>query len=485
MRGSFIALLLASTAACSSLGIGSVPDGGGPGDGGKGSDATSHRDGTTEGGAAPCACLADGMFCGADGACVPCSTSSQCKGLDAGTPACQLENPDSSVYGHCVACTAESPCPNGQVCDVLGIDNPTGMPSTRTPNLCYPDCRKNSGECAPGVSFCSPDSGLCGFGCLTTANACAPVGEFCNSDAGVCVACRSSADCPINNPGCFNGNCGSCAQRTDCPLGQACDTVSGICHCTSSSECTLPAPTSNVNLGKTLDAAIDLGCGCINDAGACPSGTMCNPRLGANLGGECLPSCVHDGGPNCAAEGLVCRPDGGLCGACTKSTECIANPRGLVCALDGGSTGSCVCTVGNSATCSSGMVCNPPNGCTRSCTTVDGGCAVSGGVCDPATGACRGCVKASDCAKSTTGTLCDNGDGGTFTCICRSPANCLAPEAGCSTQLERCGLCDSPADCPTTNPGCNSSTATCGSCTATTDCPSAVPKCGDAGVCGN
>jgi hypothetical protein len=474
-------------AACLNVGgTGAVADGGHTKDGTIASDGGvvdegGHpRDARVDRHVGACGCTG-GLVCGIDGGCQACATNAECDALDAGTPTCQLGNADASTYARCVACTASTPCPKGEVCDLAGVDDPTGLGGPRTPNLCYPDCRTTPGTCTPGASFCVPDSGLCGFGCLTTENACAPVGQVCNTDAGVCVACLSSSDCPINLPGCLSSHCGDCASASDCPGGQSCDAIRGLCHCSSSAQCGALAPTCDVTLFKGTDGGVELGCGCVVDAGACPTGTKCNVGIGPKLGGECLPLCDHDGGPNCESLGLVCISTTGLCAACTTSTECAGNPHGLVCALDGGASGSCVCTIGAAATCPAGTVCNPPMGCTSSCTSDGGACSV--GVCDRTTGACRGCVKTSDCSKSAAGTVCDNGDGGTFECICHSPADCLDPKAGCSASLQRCGVCDSPQDCPTSNPGCNSQSASCGSCALSTDCPAAVPSCSDAGLC--
>jgi hypothetical protein len=466
-------------------------DGTGPSTG-PGSDAGGKRDGTMSGGGSdgghdvfvsgPCKCTG-GLVCDPSGNCVPCASNAQCKAVvEAGTPACQLENPDAGSYKECVACTSTSPCASGEVCDLYGVDNSSGTPSPRTPFLCYADCRTTPDACAPGVSFCSPDSGLCGFGCLSTENSCALVGEKCNVDAGSCVECLTPSDCPINQPGCFANQCGSCGENSDCPLGQQCDVPRGLCHCEGTSQCALPAPACNVTLAKKPDGSVDLGCGCVSDAGACPSGTVCNTHSGANMGGECLPYCGHDGGPSCGTLGLVCHPDSGLCAACTSNAECTGT-SGLICLRDGGAAGTCSCMVGQSSTCPTGTACSPLGGCTPSCTVDGGKCGT--GVCDEATGACVGCVHSSDCAKSVTGTVCDNGDGGTFTCICHSPSDCLTPNNGCSTLLKRCGLCDSPADCPSTNPGCNSDTASCGSCTGATDCPASASTCSDAGACGS
>jgi hypothetical protein len=492
--GLLLTFVLASAAvACS--GSGSGGDGGPPVDGGHkrdgardaGADRSATQDGPGHpgdgGSKASCACAAMGLVCAADGGCAPCTSNGECQAYDSGTPACQLGQHDSGSYQHCVACTSTVACPSGQVCDLSGVDDPTGIPSARTPDLCYPDCRTHPGTCSPGVSYCSPDSGLCGFGCISTENACAPVGQKCNLDAGICVACLTPADCPIDQPGCLANQCGNCASNADCPMGQACDVPFGLCHCSDSAECAFPAPACYVHVHANVDGSVDLGCGCVLDAGACPDDTLCNRGTGLNDGGLCLPRCGHDGGPSCSAEGRVCHPDSGLCGPCTNAAECANSSNGTICVTDGGLKGTCTCEVGVASSCPSGTVCNPPLGCTTSC-VVDGGACLSG-ICDKTTGTCRGCVQTSDCAHNPAGKVCNNGDGGSFTCICHTPADCLDAGEGCSTQLQLCGICDVPTDCPSSNPGCNSQTATCGSCSASTDCPTSLPVCGDAGTCGS
>ena len=430
-------------------------------------------------------CLGLGLICNPAAAtgCGPCAADRDCAAAGAAFGHCQVQNPDSGTFGTCVQCTASAACPDGGVCDLAGVDDPMGLASARTPNLCYPDCRSASGGCAAG-SICDLGSGLCLFGCTQSPNSCAAATQVCDADAGVCVGCLSPGDCPIDEAGCLAEQCGNCAHDAECPNGQSCDIQNQLCNCGDSSQCGPLAPDCVVPSGfKNADSGHpELRCGCQPDAGTCAQGTVCNPTAGPTRGGECLPSCI-DGGSDCSLSGAYCDIVSGLCGPCTSDVACAGNQQGFICLTDGGAGGSCSCRVGAAGSCPRGMVCNPPLGCTPSCLQADAGCAPPE-ICDQATGACRGCLQTADCAKSSLGLRCDNGDGGGFTCVCESPADCLNPDAGCSSTVHQCGLCAQPTDCPQSNPGCNTQSFTCGSCALDADCPTALAHCTDAGTCG-
>ena len=479
MRVSLVTLLFALTF----LGCSSKPGSSGT----TSSGSASGTGGSSSGNTACPICTEIGLICDptADGGCGPCASNADCQAAGDTYGNCQLADPQSGSYGTCVQCLATVACPSGEVCDLQGVADPSGVPSEGTPNICYPDCRTSSGECAAGLSYCDSTTGLCLYGCVSTASACSAADEVCDTDAGVCVGCLSGSDCPIDNPGCVAEQCGNCVQNSDCPNGQSCDVARQFCQCTASSQCGQPAPDCVVKSGvNNVDSGIaELRCGCQPDAGTCPAGTVCTPGAGPFQGGECLTNCMTDGGAYCLALGQTCNIVTGRCGPCTSDVACYGNPQGFICVTDGGLGGQCTCQIGGVGSCPTGLVCNPPLGCTPSCGQSDAGCA-SGTLCDSVTGACRGCLQPSDCAMNSQGTYCDNVDGGTYTCLCNSPSDCLDPDGGCSSKLHQCGLCSVAADCPASNPGCSSLTYSCGSCAIDGDCPGTGGQC-DGGACGH
>src|SRR6185312_8232230 len=112
----------------------------------------------------------------------------------------------------------------------------------------------------------------------------------CDTTHGLCVECLSSSDCTLDEPGCYQGYCGSCGQAADCPGGQTCNLNESLCECHSNAGCGGDAPVC-------VPATKQCGCG---NSSQCPSGLICD---NVNYwSGYCVQPCTTTAG--------ACDPNG-------------------------------------------------------------------------------------------------------------------------------------------------------------------------------
>lgn len=184
---SSLALIVLMAAGCA--GYGTI--GGGPSDGGMGSD-----NGGKDGGMMPPPDGGGHYGCTADNDCPPgthCDTSNgQCvpDPWDGGGPMCDGGTPPG--------CMDDSQCPDGDYCD-------------GSSGQCLMGCRSNAS---------------CGCGNVCTDHACAP---GCGSDTDCCSGdvCQNGQCVTPQPPG--DGGTGGCSSNADCPEGDVCQ--NGQCVC--------------------------------------------------------------------------------------------------------------------------------------------------------------------------------------------------------------------------------------------------------------
>jgi Cys-rich repeat protein len=383
--------------------------------------------------------------------CVQCKRSSDCAtGLVCDT------NQNSQYQYTCVQCARNSDCPAGDTCDYSDYTYPTYWPGTDT---CGPDCRNNTGICAPGA--CDADAGFCydNFTLNMYQYEGPPNYNYCYQTL-VTGWCRSDSDCMVDGGGgaCnfttsffpfyYDNGWGYCVPcKMDGGPG-GCGGSDQFCQVRDCSTNGLPAD------GPAGSCVFN----CFLDAGACGVGNYCTDAGplgvdGGNVGG-CVVGCQNSS--NCAGSTPVCNSDGGGCVMCNSSSDCPDWMPGCQynncgscatnadcpgseqcngacgcsmdsdCPLDvptciggyGGYSGSCACTDGSQ--CPGGYVCEtrgtyavtnygtypyPQGGaCILACAT-NADCASSFGgspnvVCDTATGFCVPCAADTDCTAS-------------------------------------------------------------------------------------
>ena len=172
-----------------------------------------------------------------------CHSDDACAGL---TPRCDL------ATGRCAACSVDTACPGGSVCDPASgacvecaTDDDCAAPTPtcdEARHQCVATCRAGGGCGAGGV--CDPATETC-VACVHDSD-CAR-GMHCNRAGGACVDCLTDADCPIDSPVCTPGHSCSdaCVADSDCQDGPAvpgdlsvCDPSSHLCvDCLRNADC--------------------------------------------------------------------------------------------------------------------------------------------------------------------------------------------------------------------------------------------------------
>lgn len=192
-------------------------------------------------------------------------------------------------------CTADTQCPDGQVCRAMATVG--GGPLVR---LCTPVGIREEGErchalprdkdsaCGPGL-LCGGENGWCSRPCSTEDAASCPEGFFCADVAPypVCLPSCEARGCPDGQQ-CIHFQEGTsiCArvygpdcQQSPCPHGRQCEVIGSPRH-----------------PGKVWTSCIER---CGEQHPPCSNGRVCD-------GWRCLPPCDPEG-PDTCAEGYRCK----------------------------------------------------------------------------------------------------------------------------------------------------------------------------------
>jgi hypothetical protein len=243
-----------------------------------------------------CACSA-GLTCGSKGACLQCTTASQCE-----PPTCAAAE---CTGGGCLYMPASqrAPCGDGGLCTTSGAC---------VECLETSDCPMSVNGCT--IPMCDVLTGACGFTAVGSGSACGGAGHC--DGRGNCNECSCAAPAPCALTTC-DGGCG----MEPAPRGTSCDaggpgvcTGAGMCaECNFATDCAKPTKPCTV---ATCEA---YKCGAGNapantPCGAANSGNVCN---GAGACVECTPN--HTAA--CAGSAPYCGPNG-TCVACTSPSQC-------------------------------------------------------------------------------------------------------------------------------------------------------------------
>jgi Legume lectin domain len=343
-----------------------------------------------------------------------CATNADCSGKTA--PLGTVCDPVKKVCGPC-SLVEDGSCPQPAGCNVSAALNTCTL------------------ECAG--DFGSGSSNAC-----TAANfkACSVAG----STAGNCVMCNGdyssgsgySVRCPSGAPTCLDdGFCGTCKVNADCTTGYGhagtvCNTSTGQCGCTSSSDCSAATSAGPVCSGGICGCSTDAQCG----TGKFCSNAVCKDKL---TNGTAIPNdTLHAATCNSTNATAVCQS--AQCNAttktcagpntttdCTAANQCVSNVCGanFKCGIVDFSGPCSSGTVCQSATCSNGgNVCIATNSC-----WVDADCAADKH-CDRTS---RGCV-----ADLVSGTAIPND--GYHLASCSDAAAVCASHA-CNSNQKTCG----------------------------------------------
>lgn len=315
--------------------------------------------------------------------------------------------PTECASGFCVdgICCGTAACPQGQRCDIAGMEGMCTMPNdTGQPCDAPTDC--SSGFCVDGI-------------CCGTATC--PQGQRCDVAGmqGMC-AVPDNTGRPCDDPtDCASGFCvdGICCGTAACPQGQRCDITGMEGTCATPGDvgqpCTLPTDCTN---GFCVDGTC---CG----TSICPQGQRCDT---AAMAGTCAPPEIGDA---CASgtcpvgfcvDGVCCQsmscPGGQRCDTANMAGTCASPRIGDPC------DGACVQSFCVDSTCCESPMC--PDGQRCDVAGMEGMCA-SPGIGDP-------CTEPDQC---TRGSCVDD------TC-CTTPA-CPTGERCDISGIE--GMCAPPA----------------------------------------
>lgn len=372
---------------------------------------------------------ASGLSCFPDGRCYPSGSKPNC------SPACSGALPVcDKARLVCVACLADSDCPQGSIC------------LTQQGNICKPGCSAAHPTCLPDAGTCDVQLGAC-HGCLKDADCTDPQNPRCQVDSGRCQPCLPTND--------------NCSRGTYCaPL------PAGGFSCVAGCKNGVNADCGGGGDGGVPDGGAAGGACCAHQCIDTRSSAMncggCGLACPANASTCCASSCTDPmfDARNCGACGMVCNP------ANVSAPACISGKCGYVACLANFS--DCDMDPANGCERPTGADVMNCGGCNKVCGVVANGKAgCSGGICVPTCNAdygdcdgvyANGCesplkLDPKNCGKC--GGACANGQ----TCLNGSCQNIAFP---CGLPLVDCNLL--PAD------GCEGNTQydarNCGKCGA-------------------
>jgi hypothetical protein len=462
-----------------------------------------------------------GTTCQANGACVECTTSSQCT---------NPTKPFCAANGRCQPCAMDGQCPSGDVCDVASgecVVCVTNAQCGGTTPICQSHtcvACSSTGQCPTGTvcdTGSDPSHGAC-VACVTAADCKVAADPICASN-DTCVPCTLDPQCAAkdpNQPACtLAGTCAECTAANDslCQArNQVCDVDTNRCvACSTNGDCA----EANAPI-----CGLDRACHGCTTSSECPQGTVCDEDSGACVGCETSADCKDPGLPICVAHACApCTTDGecaakdagapacaasGRCVQCTAEASelCTDHAPALVCDLD---TDACVqCLVdadcqrpgapadrpecGPALTCiacTSDAACHDAKepACQRAGSQQAGSCGqcsatnttqCSGATpeCDVAVGLCVACLTDGDC-KDPSRPRCDT----SHQCVasCTGNGQCPSERPVCATTGPLAGTCTEcepgqTAHCTESTPVCDGGTDTCVGCVSTMDCPHGV-----------
>jgi hypothetical protein len=361
-----------------------------------------------------------------------CGGTLQCGGCGNPTPVC--------AANACHACSAERPCPAGEVC-------------------CAGSCFR--GDC------CDDD-------------ACPPAGNVCQDHR---CRCGTSGRCAGATPRCCDGVCGECCANRQCLsgicCGRRCCALEEVCDTSVDPErCCRPAVCPANGCGQLSD-----GCGTTLECGECRNPTpICanNTCIPCSATHPCPTGCCHQGQciatADCPAPANQCRE--AVCGSdglCTTADKPIGTPcdDGNACTRNTGcSRGACV--GGEPVDCDDGLSCTA-NPCDRirGCQTIffPDSCLIEGACYDDGESSPDDACLICDSAKSTSswtqapvGWPCDP-----FGAVCtrcnRCSNTCLPLKQPCATDCDCCEVPGAVVRCLSSGTGpkrCCKSVGVCG-----------------------
>lgn len=251
------------------------------------------------------------MAGGMTGACVVCSTSTQCT-VDAVRPICDTAN------GDCQACAN-----NGQ-CESRSVNTPVCLMAGGSMGACD----------------------KCGASTQCNLSAMRPI---CDSTNGDCQSCMSNTECDTRSamaPKCMgDGSCNKCTMDTDCSGFASrthCETMGGACvQCLTSNHCGMTTPICDTLACRNCATNVECDsksltaphCAMDGSCAACMADADCmgiNGRTHCNTGAGTCVECTMDANCTMSAAGHKCNPGMMLadkCG-CVDDMDCDA---GLTC----------------------------------------------------------------------------------------------------------------------------------------------------------
>lgn len=397
------------------------------------------------------------------------------------TPVC--DTPSAT----CVACTSDSQCPAGALCNPSGACTRCRGSTEGCPAGQYCLDGAQCVECRPGSNpDCdgNPGGPICGDGAVcvrcrndrdcqnATLAGYDPASPYCDAAANACVGCLSSADCSGKATYCAGGVCYACdpGDPSSCESGYCVQGPTGPeCAPCVAGDPAKPCQDGAHCVADGAGGSVCVACVEGDPARACPAGSACK-------GGQCWLSCQspEDCGPGSSTPNCI----GGVCVACGADADCAAgDPLFPVC-----NNGLCVqCSLG-------------PDGAQKGCPDPEAPACYKSSCqqCDPDRGD-------ADCAGAPGGTFCARvspaGASDSYQCVeCVSDAYCAGSVAGrpyCDPAAHACAACDGDHPCLDGN-ACIG--GLCQQCGDGLDCPAGsgthcaggqCVECSDSSECGN
>ncbi|MBM4344376.1 MAG: hypothetical protein FJ100_13490 [Deltaproteobacteria bacterium] len=386
----------------------------------------------------------------------PCDDNSACTAKDVckagacggATGACDDGNPctdDACVAGKCAHPNNQAECSDGNACTqgdlcALGACTPGKKLDCNDSNACTADsCDAKTGCIQAAAAGACDDANACTVNDACANGLCVGAKKACD-DANPCTTdnCDAKAGCQVA------ANAAPCSDDNPCTLGDAC-TASACApgkpkDCGDNNACTtdscVPSTGQCQNLDQSAKLCNDanpctddpchalLGCGHVNNTGACSDGNPCT------TGDGCL-------GGNCATSGALTCDDANACtdDACDpKAGGCTFAPNTKPCDDQLGCTQGDACAAGK---CAGILSCDDKNACTDdACDFKSAKCAYTANTasCDDGNPCSQGDTCKTGTCTPTGLKNCDDGNACTDD-ACDSKVGCFAyaNKAPCST----------------------------------------------------